>query len=68
MVGTVIRPEAGSADEPVRIDNAQRTRVRRVVLAHHKPDRTDEAFDRLADRFGADPRVTVAAEGAVLTY
>jgi hypothetical protein len=35
---------------------------------HHKPDRTDEAFDRLADRFGADPRVTVAAEGAVLTY
>ena len=52
------------------MDNAQRTRVRRVVLAHHKPDRTDEAFDRLADRFGADPRVTVtvAAEGAVLTY
>ena len=62
-----MQPEAESADDPVH-DNAQRTRVRRVVLAHHKPDRTDEAFDRLADRFGADPRVTVAAEGAVLTY
>ena len=60
--GGRVRRRAGA------IDNAQRTRVRRVVLAHHKPDRTDEAFDRLADRFGADPRVTVAAEGAVLTY
>ena len=63
----MIRPELGPLTSRC-IDNAQRTPVRRVVLAHHKPDRTDEAFDELADRFGADPRVTVAAGGAVAAY
>jgi phosphoribosyl 1,2-cyclic phosphodiesterase len=58
----------GHAAADYAVGLAQRARVRRVVLAHHKPDRTDEALDRLADRFGADPRVTVAAEGAVLRY
>jgi len=37
-----------------------------VLLAHHKPDRTDEALDRLAARFRADLSVAVAAEGQVI--
>jgi hypothetical protein len=38
-----------------------------VVLFHHRPDRTDEALDRLALRFkDASPSVTVAAEGLVV--
>jgi phosphoribosyl 1,2-cyclic phosphodiesterase len=36
--------------------------ARRVLLTHHKPDRTDDALDALTTRFRADPRVTVAAE------
>ena len=45
---------------------ARRAGARRVLLAHHKPDRTDDALDELAARFRADPRVTVAAEGQVI--
>ncbi|HEY7429678.1 MAG TPA: MBL fold metallo-hydrolase [Streptosporangiaceae bacterium] len=37
--------------------------ARRILLAHHKPDRTDLALDALADRFRGDPSVTIAAEG-----
>jgi hypothetical protein len=36
------------------------------MLSHHKPDRTDDALDLLADRFSANPRVTVAAEGEII--
>jgi hypothetical protein len=36
------------------------------VLAHHKPDRTDQDLDLLAARFAADPQVVVAAEGTVI--
>jgi phosphoribosyl 1,2-cyclic phosphodiesterase len=45
---------------------ARRAGTRRVVLAHHKPDRTDDALDQMAARFAADTSVTVAAEGDVL--
>jgi ribonuclease BN (tRNA processing enzyme) len=45
---------------------ARRAGARRVLLAHHKPDRTDDALDHMAARFAADPSVTVAAEGHVL--
>jgi len=41
---------------------AHRAGARRVLLTHHKPDRTDDALDALATRFRADPTVTVAAE------
>jgi phosphoribosyl 1,2-cyclic phosphodiesterase len=48
-----------------------------VVLAHHRPDRTDQDLDLLAARFAADPQVhaarfaadpqvVVAAEGTVI--
>ena len=44
----------------------RRAHARRVLLAHHKPDRTDEALDGLAARFRADPYIAVAAEGQVI--
>ena len=44
-----------------------RAGARRVMLAHHKPDRTDEALDRLTDRVCAGPAdVIVAAEGEII--
>jgi ribonuclease BN (tRNA processing enzyme) len=48
------------------VELGRRAGVRRVVLAHHRPDRTDDELDRLADRFRADPGVMVAAEGTVI--
>ena len=44
----------------------RRARARRVLLAHHKPDRTDLALDELAGRFRADPSVAVAREGLII--
>ncbi len=41
--------------------------ARRVVLFHHKPDRTDDALDALAARFAGDDAVTVASEELVLS-
>jgi phosphoribosyl 1,2-cyclic phosphodiesterase len=41
--------------------------ARRTVLFHHKPDRTDDALDRLAARYGDDGDVLVASEDLVLT-
>jgi phosphoribosyl 1,2-cyclic phosphodiesterase len=46
---------------------AQRAGARHVLLTHHKPDRTDDALDALAARFRFDPRVTVAAQGQLIT-
>ncbi len=44
----------------------RRAQARRVVLFHHRPDRTDDALDRLARRFATSPvPVVVAAEGTV---
>jgi hypothetical protein len=42
-----------AADYAVRL--ARRARARRVLLTHHKPDRTDEALDALAARFSPRP-------------
>lgn len=41
--------------------------ARRVVLFHHKPERTDDDLDALAARFAGDDAVTVASEDLVLT-
>jgi phosphoribosyl 1,2-cyclic phosphodiesterase len=61
-------PSFGHAAADYAVGLARRARARRVLLAHHKPDRTDNALDVLADRFraNADPSVTVAAEGEVI--
>jgi hypothetical protein len=41
--------------------------VGRVVLAHHKPDRTDAELDLLAARLASGQAgVTVGAEGGIL--
>jgi ribonuclease BN (tRNA processing enzyme) len=57
----------GHAAADYAIGLGQRAGARRVLLIHHKPDRTDEALDRLARRVMAGPGdVTVAAEGQVL--
>jgi hypothetical protein len=38
-----------------------------LLLAHHKPGRTDEALGRVARRVAAGPAtVTVAAEGEII--
>ncbi len=44
-----------------------RAGARRVLLAHHKPDRTDDALDQLARRVaGSAVPAVVAAEGGIL--
>jgi phosphoribosyl 1,2-cyclic phosphodiesterase len=54
-----------AADYPVAL--AKRAGARQVVLFHHRPDRTDDALDRLAQRFAAAAvPVMVAAEGQLL--
>ena len=54
-----------AADYAVRL--GELAGARRVLLAHHKHDRTDDALDRLAARFSAGPaKVMVAAEGGIL--
>ncbi len=45
---------------------ARRAGVGQVLLAHHKPDRTDDELDAIAVGFASDPHVTVAAEGQVI--
>jgi phosphoribosyl 1,2-cyclic phosphodiesterase len=62
-------PALGSFGHPAAdyaVSLARRAGAARVLLAHHKPDRTDGELDALAARFRADPRVAVAAEGQVI--
>jgi phosphoribosyl 1,2-cyclic phosphodiesterase len=57
----------GHAVVDYAIGLGQRAGARRVLLAHHKPDRTDDALDQLARRVAGGPvPVTAAAEGEVL--
>lgn len=61
--------EFGHAAADYSVELAQRAGARAVALFHHRPDRTDDALDRLAQRFAArerPPAVSVAAEGAVV--
>jgi phosphoribosyl 1,2-cyclic phosphodiesterase len=57
----------GHAAVDYAIGLGQRAETRQVLLTHHKPDRTDDALDRLAVRVAGGPvPVSVAAEGEVL--
>jgi phosphoribosyl 1,2-cyclic phosphodiesterase len=56
----------GHAAAEYAVELGRRSGARRVVLFHHKPDRTDEALDAIARRFGADEPVTVADESLVI--
>jgi ribonuclease BN (tRNA processing enzyme) len=57
----------GHAAADYAVELGRRAGARRVMLAHHKPDRTDQALDelglRLASQTGQEPEVIVAAEG-----
>jgi phosphoribosyl 1,2-cyclic phosphodiesterase len=49
------------------VELGRRAGVGRIVLAHHKPDRTDAELDLLAARFASGQAgVTVGAEGGIL--
>jgi ribonuclease BN (tRNA processing enzyme) len=57
----------GHAAAEYAVELGRRAGARQVMLAHHKPDRTDDELDELATRFRAGPPcVTVGAEGRVL--
>jgi phosphoribosyl 1,2-cyclic phosphodiesterase len=76
LVASEVAAEAsfGHAAAEYAVGLGMRAGARRVVLAHHKPDRTDEELDRLAAAFGGRagggvggaPEVIVAAEGGIL--
>jgi phosphoribosyl 1,2-cyclic phosphodiesterase len=56
----------GHAAADYAVELGRRAGARRVLLAHHKPDRTDQALDELGRRLtsqpGQEPEVIVAAE------
>ncbi len=57
----------GHAAADYAVALAKHAEARQVALFHHQPDRTDDALDRLAQRFATAPvPVMVAAEGRVL--
>jgi phosphoribosyl 1,2-cyclic phosphodiesterase len=57
----------GHAAADYAIGLGARAGSRRVLLAHHKPDRTDRELDALAARVAAGAgHVTVAAEGEII--
>jgi phosphoribosyl 1,2-cyclic phosphodiesterase len=57
----------GHAAADYAVELGRRLGVRQVILAHHKPGRTDDHLDALAGRFASgSPGVVVAAEGAIL--
>jgi phosphoribosyl 1,2-cyclic phosphodiesterase len=55
----------GHAAADYAIGLGRRAGARRVLLVHHKPDRTDRELDQLAARVAA-PDVAVAAEGEII--
>jgi len=61
----------GHAAADYAVELGRRAGARRVLLAHHKPDRTDQALDnmgrRLASGPGQRPEVIVAADGSTYT-
>jgi phosphoribosyl 1,2-cyclic phosphodiesterase len=56
----------GHAISDYAVGLGQHCGVRRVVLFHHRPDRTDEALDELARRYESIAEVSVAAQGSVI--
>jgi phosphoribosyl 1,2-cyclic phosphodiesterase len=56
----------GHAVADYAVSLARAAGVTRVLLFHHKPDRTDEQLDALASRFAGEAGVEPAADGAIL--
>jgi phosphoribosyl 1,2-cyclic phosphodiesterase len=69
LLASEVEAEAsfGHACADYAVELARRAGARRVVLFHHRPDRTDTALDQLASRFADAPvDVVVGAEGGIL--
>ena len=47
------------------VEMARRSSVRRVMLFHHKPDRSDEALDEMLARLIEAPHLSIASESTV---
>jgi ribonuclease BN (tRNA processing enzyme) len=67
------KPGWGHSTVATALDVAKRANVKRLILYHHDPDRTDDALDRIgvetqhaADALGRGLEVIVAREGAEL--
>jgi phosphoribosyl 1,2-cyclic phosphodiesterase len=56
----------GHAAAEYAVELAKRSGVPGVALFHHKPDRTDDALDAIAERFVSTPGVAVATQSTVL--
>jgi phosphoribosyl 1,2-cyclic phosphodiesterase len=56
----------GHATAEYTLELGRRAGAGRVLFCHHRPDRTDDALDRLAERFAGPPSAGPAAEGSVL--
>jgi phosphoribosyl 1,2-cyclic phosphodiesterase len=58
----------GHAAADYAVELGRHARARKVLLAHHRPDRSDNALDELKERFAKTPdvEVIVAAQDAVL--
>jgi phosphoribosyl 1,2-cyclic phosphodiesterase len=56
----------GHAAADYAVELGRRAGAREVVLFHHRPDRTDQALDELARRFGQGSGVKPAAQDAIL--
>ena len=72
---TDFKPGWGHSTVATALDVARRARVKRLVLYHHDPDRTDDALDRIgvatqraADAAGGGIEVIVAKEGTELSF
>jgi phosphoribosyl 1,2-cyclic phosphodiesterase len=56
----------GHAAAEYAVQLAERRGVARVALFHHKPDRTDDELDAIAERFASSPGVSVITQSTVL--
>jgi phosphoribosyl 1,2-cyclic phosphodiesterase len=56
----------GHAAAEYAVELGRRSGARKVVLFHHKPDRTDDQLDVIARRFDPEAAVLLAAESMVL--
>jgi ribonuclease BN (tRNA processing enzyme) len=68
LVAEEVEKEAhfGHAAAQYAVELGRRSGVGKVILFHHKPDRTDDQFDAIAGRFGPEASVLLAAESMVL--
>ena len=65
---TDFKPTWGHSTIASAIDVAMKAKVKKLVLYHHDPDRTDEALDQIAKDVGGGPlEIVVAREKMELT-